>query len=118
MLTLQADYPQARRYPTAFQIVTCMFNLRRAVRCGGAAYLLCMAWWFSQADRAFGNAIQDENALPGTTSWQLTNPATNREIEGYASVTSVNQGKKISLFVNTADANYAIDVAVRQEGAT
>jgi N,N-dimethylformamidase beta subunit-like protein/uncharacterized protein DUF642 len=56
------------------------------------------------------NPVQDENALTGTTSWQLSNPATSREIEGYASLTSVNKGGQISLFVNTADANFTIDV--------
>src|SRR3984893_8173149 len=56
------------------------------------------------------NVVQDENALPGTTSWQLSKPASNREIDGYASLTSVNKGGQISLFVNTADANYTIDV--------
>src|ERR1700730_7272930 len=57
-----------------------------------------------------GNVIQDENILSGTTSWQLSNPASNREIEGYASLTSVNKGGEISLFVSTEDANYTIDV--------
>ena len=50
------------------------------------------------------------NALPGTTAWQLVNLATNREIEGYASLTSVNKGGQISLFVSSTDANYTIDV--------
>ncbi len=31
------------------------------------------------------NLIQIENALPGTTDWMLSNPASNHEIEGYAS---------------------------------
>ncbi len=57
-----------------------------------------------------GNAIQIENARPGTTAWQLTNPASNHEIEGYASLTSVNQGGQISLFVSTADPSYQIDI--------
>jgi hypothetical protein len=41
---------------------------------------------------------------------QLTDPATNREIEGYASATSVNRGGNISLFVNTAEPTYTIEV--------
>src|SRR6266576_3583735 len=56
------------------------------------------------------NPIQDENALPGTSTWQLTNPATLREIEGYASLTSVNKGGQISFFVSSADANFTIEV--------
>ena len=31
------------------------------------------------------NPITIENAKPGTTGWELTNPAMYREIEGYAS---------------------------------
>src|ERR1043165_3703546 len=56
------------------------------------------------------NPIQTENAKAGATDWKLTNPATSREIEGYASLTSVNRGGTISFYVNTAEANYTIDI--------
>jgi hypothetical protein len=56
------------------------------------------------------NPIQKENRQPGTTAWQLTNPADNRQIEGYASLTSVAVGGDISLFVNTADTTYSLTV--------
>ena len=56
------------------------------------------------------NPIQIENQNAGTTDWQIANPATNREIEGYASLTSVNIGGSINLFVSTADPSYTIDV--------
>ncbi len=56
------------------------------------------------------NSIQIENANPGTPGWQLANPATNREIEGYASLTSVNVGAPIRFFVSTADSTFTIDV--------
>jgi len=56
------------------------------------------------------NRIQQENRQPGTTAWQLTSPADNRQIEGYASLTSVPVGGNISLFVNTADATYSLTV--------
>jgi hypothetical protein len=51
-----------------------------------------------------------ENQLAGTTGWKLTVPATNREIEGYASATSVNHGEPISFYVNTTAQTYTIDV--------
>jgi hypothetical protein len=54
--------------------------------------------------------IQTENAKAGTTAWQITNPATNREIEGYASLTSVPRGGTISFFVDTADATFQIEI--------
>lgn len=49
------------------------------------------------------NVITNENARPGTTSWQLEDPALEHEIEGYASSTSVPVGGSISLFVNSKD---------------
>ena len=54
--------------------------------CGlpSAVFVLFIAADSSQA----ANPIQIENANPGTSGWQLSNPAVNREIEGYASLTS------------------------------
>ena len=37
-------------------------------------------------------------------NWQLTNPALNREIEGFASHTSINKGESIKLYINTKSA--------------
>jgi hypothetical protein len=56
------------------------------------------------------NPIKTENAKTGTSDWQLTNPATNHEIEGYASATSVDRGGQIQFFVNTADSSYTLQV--------
>jgi hypothetical protein len=52
--------------------------------------------------------IQAENAKPGSTDWRLTDPATRREIEGYASATSVDRGQDISIYVNTADPTFTM----------
>ncbi|MBG0793175.1 hypothetical protein IYY11_07210 [Methylocystis sp. H62] len=56
------------------------------------------------------NAIEIENALGGTTSWKLTNPATAQEIEGYASLTSVNKGSAIDFFVSTSSPTFIYQV--------
>jgi hypothetical protein len=56
------------------------------------------------------NRIQTENANPGTSNWQLANPATAREIEGYASLTSVNVGGRINFFVSTRDTSFNIEI--------
>src|SRR5580700_4887247 len=57
------------------------------------------------------NPIQLENQNSGTTSWKLSNVALNREIEGYASETSVNAGEEISFFVNApTDSQYTIAI--------
>ena len=56
------------------------------------------------------NAVQHENERPGTTAWQLIDPATHGEVEGFASLTSVNRGETINLYVSTDDPEYAINV--------
>ena len=61
-------------------------------------------------NRPAANPTQIENAQPGTSSWQLTNPAAAREIEGYASRTSANAGDTINFFVNTADPTYTLQI--------
>jgi hypothetical protein len=55
------------------------------------------------------NPIQVENARPGTTDWQLLNPAADdagSQIEGYASATSVNRGGTIDFFVRTTSPSF------------
>jgi hypothetical protein len=60
------------------------------------------------------NPIQVENARPGTTAWQLSNPSNESEegspIEGYASATSVNRGDQISFFVRTTSPTFTIAI--------
>ena len=62
------------------------------------------------SSHVYANVITDENLIPGTANWELANPAESREIEGYASRTSVNRGESIDLFVNTSAATYRVDV--------
>lgn len=67
--------------------------------------------------RAAGNSIVVENQNPGTTAWKLGQAGylvaddTNRQIEGYASTTSVNKGESLDFFVsvNTAQ-NFTADI--------
>jgi hypothetical protein len=59
---------------------------------------------------AVAATIAVENSRPGTADWEITNPALHQEIEGYASLTSVNTGDPIDLLVNTRAARYSIDV--------
>jgi N,N-dimethylformamidase beta subunit-like protein len=56
------------------------------------------------------NPTAAENARPGSDDWEIARPARDREIEGYASRTSVNAGDAIDLFVHTSDPRYTIDV--------
>jgi hypothetical protein len=56
------------------------------------------------------NPVVSENARPGTADWQLSRPATKREIEGYASATSVPRGGTIALYVNTRSTTYLLEV--------
>jgi hypothetical protein len=66
-------------------------------------------WMLIAADLHAANPTQTENAKPGSPDWQLTDPATNHEIEGYASLTSVNRGGQIDFFVNTADPTFTLE---------
>jgi hypothetical protein len=56
------------------------------------------------------NGTALENERQGTVDWEITSPALAREIEGYASRTSINRGDAIDLFVSTLDPSYTIDV--------
>jgi hypothetical protein len=56
------------------------------------------------------NGTVSENERPGTSDWKLDRPATAREIEGYASATSVNRGETIDLFINTRAPHYTLEV--------
>ena len=69
------------------------------------------------------NVIQRENSKPGTLDWQITNlktdfewrtqnPVTDPypEIEGYASLTSVNRGGTIRFFVNTPETRFTLAI--------
>src|SRR5215210_1455483 len=67
---------------------------------------------------AADNPIVIENQQPGSTGWQFSvdasgtpSNATNHEIEGYASLTSVNKGGQISFMVSLSSAaQYTMDV--------
>lgn len=56
------------------------------------------------------NSISIENNLEGTLDWELNNPATNREIEGYASLTSVSINENINFFINTSSPKFSISI--------
>ena len=75
-----------------------------------AAAVIVAALLLVAANARAQNTVQLENAKPGTPNWQLTNPATNHEIEGYASLISVNRGGQISFFVNTADPTFTLEI--------
>lgn len=59
---------------------------------------------------SIGKTIVEENNLLGTSDWELSSPALQREIEGYASATSINVGDSINLFVNTTAPKYSISI--------
>ena len=56
------------------------------------------------------NPTATENTHPGTRNWELSKPATNREIEGYASASSVAPGGSLSFHVSTKSHSFNIDV--------
>jgi hypothetical protein len=89
---------------------------RRSGRQPRAWYLVALVAFIAGAAPLSGtaapNPILVENQQPGTTSWQFTNynKAMNHEIEGYASLTSVDKGDQISFMVSlSASAQYNMD---------
>src|SRR6266851_9431737 len=85
--------------------------MNKAVTYLGRAAVLLLFICTSVRIGANGNYIQIENAKTGTSDWNLDNPGySSRVIEGYASMTSVNRGEQIQLFVNTAAPSYTIDI--------
>lgn len=56
------------------------------------------------------NPVVVENARAGTADWLLDRPATAREIEGYASTTSVARGASIALYVNSRAPTFTLEV--------
>jgi hypothetical protein len=68
-----------------------------------AALLIVALLELSASSTGLPNPIAIENEKPSTADWDITTPAPDREIEGYASATSVNRGEAIELFVSTQD---------------
>src|SRR5438105_13587520 len=55
------------------------------------------------------NAIQIENAQPGTAGWRVTKQATN-QIQAYAGEPSINKGEDVHLYVSTVSPSYSISI--------
>lgn len=70
------------------------------------------------ASARYLNPVQQENLLPGTTSWELVKPApldtstytSDQSIEGYASTTSAGAGQTIHFAVNTITRTFNADI--------
>ena len=83
-----------------------MFNYLRTT----VTAVLIFAALLLPANLDAANTVQVENAKAGSSDWQLADPATNHEIEGYASLAGVSRGGQISFFVNTADPTFTLEV--------
>ena len=53
-------------------------------------------------------AIINENALPGTTTWQIPASDSPTAIQGYANATNAQIGQNVDLYVNTALPSYYV----------
>src|SRR5262245_39925626 len=87
-------------------------TIRRCLRLAPVVIAVLVAGTTSAPSTADPNPIVAENQQPGTTSWQFTNynKAQAHQIEGYASLTSVNKGGQISFMVSlTSTAQYTMD---------
>jgi hypothetical protein len=83
---------------------------RKFLKTAGASLAVPGLSSFSSSAQSIPNPIIVENAKPGTINWVIANEATNREIEGFASLTSVNRGGIIYLYVNTADPFFTVEI--------
>ena len=55
-------------------------------------------------------AVIAENKLPGSTDWNLTDPASGNQIEGYANQVSIDPGQPVTLYVSTTAPNFTVEV--------
>jgi hypothetical protein len=58
----------------------------------------------------YRDRLRIEYQSQGTSAWKVTDAARNHEVEGYASLTSVNAGGQICLFVNSTDPQYSLTI--------
>jgi N,N-dimethylformamidase beta subunit-like protein len=81
-----------------------------SIRVARRAALVLLLLSGTGAGPAPENPTAVENARPGTRGWGLAKPATNREIEGYASASSVAPGGHLTFHVSTKSRYFDIDV--------
>lgn len=74
------------------------------------AVCLCASGCIKEDYAVAPSGAEMESASSATTALQLTNPAENGEIEGYASAVSLNRGEDIKLYVNTKEPTYMIEI--------
>src|SRR6266852_1111877 len=93
-------------------MIDCALSRRALLQGLAAAGVVAggLTWVSRRPALAATTPTQNENAKAGSSDWELVNAARSGEIEGYASRTSVNRGEPISLFVNTTDPTYSIDI--------
>ena len=72
------------------------------------ALLLAVASSTSRAEAT--NPIQVENQNDGTTDWIPTVVGSPHDIEGYASLTSVDAGQSISFFVSSTEPQFSLAI--------
>jgi hypothetical protein len=77
--------------------------------CAALLALLFVPDGSGSAVSAANTPVAQENGRAGDSSWVLTDPA-DREIEGYASATSIDRGEPIRLYVHTTDPNFSLSV--------
>ncbi|MDA8195976.1 MAG: hypothetical protein M0019_01980 [Actinomycetota bacterium] len=57
----------------------------------------------------YSNAISNENSLPGTSKWRITNAGPVGAIEGFASSTFAQNGDNLNLYISTTAPSYHIE---------
>ena len=57
----------------------------------------------------YSQAISDENQIPGTAAWRVTNDGDARDIEGYLNVTSAQPGETVNLYATTVAPTFTVE---------
>jgi len=105
-LRLSRTLPKLRSGPPALRFALPAFTL---------ALLFSAGPGFPAAENgSTPGPVAAENARQGSKDWELSKPASNREIEGYASGASVRPKESIQLHVSTASKTF--DIAIYRLG--
>lgn len=57
----------------------------------------------------YSRLVAEENRKPGTAAWRLTFEGKPADIEGFANMTSVQQGEPVTLFVSTVAPTFTVE---------
>src|SRR5215831_12307088 len=111
---LRWSAPSIRPFLLMIATARCLMQLGRhiLVALAAASLLLLLPLEARASCPSPANPIEAENCLTGTpaATWDLSSPAGDSTIQGFATNISVNQGSSISFKINTDARAYRLDI--------